>query len=65
LLPRNFKGRIIEQYEYTLQTEAPGEYHISPVTLITAGPRQIRLPQWSNRLQLNIRGGLECTGGLE
>lgn len=54
LAPQEFQGRIIEQYEYTLQAEAPGEYHISPVTIEYSGPRQNPVATGVEPVQLNI-----------
>ena len=54
LAAQEFQGRIIEQYEYTLQAETPGEYHLSPVTIEYQGPRQNPVAAVVEPVQLNI-----------
>ncbi|GAK49351.1 hypothetical protein U14_00573 [Candidatus Moduliflexus flocculans] len=52
--PQEFQGRVIEQYEYTLNAAKPGQLQFSPATLMFTGPRVNPVAAVADPAQLDV-----------
>lgn len=59
LAPQQFQGRVIQQYEYTLNAMQAGQRQFRPVSINYAGPRQTPTAAETEAVQLTVTGMMD------